>query len=55
MPSSKKPGKKAAAQSKRFIEAARERGASENEAVFDECLKRIAKAKPIEEIPKRPQ
>jgi hypothetical protein len=33
-------------QSQRFIEAAREAGASEDEAVFDETLKRIAKAKP---------
>jgi hypothetical protein len=34
------------AQSQRFIEAAREAEASEDEAVFDETLKRIAKAKP---------
>jgi len=33
-------------QRQRFIEAAREAGASENEAVFDENLKRIAKPKP---------
>src|SRR4051812_22005544 len=32
-------------QQKRFIEAAREAGASEDEAVFDETLKRVAKAK----------
>ena len=30
----------------RFIEAARKAEASEDEAVFDETLKRIAKAKP---------
>ena len=34
------------AQSRRFIEAAREAGASEDEAVFDENLKRLATAKP---------
>jgi hypothetical protein len=34
------------AQRQRFIEAAREAGASEDETVFDENLKRIAKAKP---------
>jgi hypothetical protein len=33
-------------QSQRFIEAAREAGASEDEAVFDENLKRVAKPKP---------
>jgi hypothetical protein len=33
-------------QQKRFIEAAREAGASEDEAVFDENLKRVAKPKP---------
>ena len=32
-------------QSKRFIEAARKAGASEDERVFDENLKRIVKAK----------
>lgn len=32
-------------QKRRFIEAAREAGASEDEAVFDSALKRIAKAK----------
>jgi hypothetical protein len=35
------------AQRQRFIEAAREAGASEDEAVFDEALKQIAKAKPV--------
>jgi hypothetical protein len=34
------------AQRQRFIDAAREAGASEDEAVFRENLKRIAKAKP---------
>ena len=33
-------------QRQRFIEAARKAGASEDEAVFDETLKRLAKAKP---------
>jgi hypothetical protein len=33
-------------QRKRFIEAAREAECSEDEAVFDENLKRIAKARP---------
>lgn len=32
-------------QKRRFIEAAREAGASENEADFDAALKRIAKVK----------
>ena len=41
--SKSKPDKKP--QSQRFIEAAREAGCSEDEAVFDENLKRIAKAK----------
>lgn len=36
-------------QRQRFIEAAREAGASEDEAVFRENLKRIAKHKPKEE------
>jgi hypothetical protein len=34
-------------QSRRFIEAAREAECSEDEAVFDETLKRIAKVKPV--------
>jgi hypothetical protein len=33
-------------QRQRFIDAAREAGASEDEAVFHENLKRLAKAKP---------
>jgi hypothetical protein len=36
-------------QRQRFIEAAREAGASEDEALFDENLKRLAKAKPDSE------
>jgi hypothetical protein len=45
MPSSKtKDSKKS--QRQRFIDAAREAGASEDEAVFDENLKRLAKATP---------
>ena len=35
-------------QSERFIGAAREAGASEDEAVFKENLRRLAKAKPGE-------
>jgi len=35
------------AQSRRFIEAAREAGCSEDEAVFDENLKKIARHKPL--------
>jgi hypothetical protein len=34
------------AQSERFIEAARKAGCSEDEAVFDENLKKIARHKP---------
>ena len=34
-------------QKERFIEAAREAGCSEDEAVLDETLRRIAKAKPM--------
>jgi len=50
MPSSKtKESKKS--QSTRFIDAAREAGASEDEAIFDETLKRITKAKPKGEAP----
>jgi hypothetical protein len=33
-------------QSQRFIKAAREAGCSEDEAVFDETLKKIARHKP---------
>jgi hypothetical protein len=35
-----------AAQSQRFIDTARELGCDEDEAAFDEKLKRIAEAKP---------
>jgi hypothetical protein len=35
-------------QRQRFIEAAREAGVSQDEAVFDENLRRLAKAKPGE-------
>lgn len=45
MPSSKTRDSKKS-QSQRFIEAAREAECSEDEAVFDEALRRIAKAKP---------
>ena len=45
-----KPSKPISAdQHKRFIEAAREAGASEDEAVFDENLRRVAQHKPKEE------
>lgn len=40
-------------QSKRFIEAARKAGASEDEADFDRAIKKVAKAKPETEKPKR--
>jgi hypothetical protein len=41
-------------QRERFIKAAREAGCSEDEAVFDENLKRIASAKPtpLKSLPK---
>ena len=39
-------------QRQRFIEAAREAGASEDEAVFRENLKRLAQAKPDGKKPK---
>lgn len=41
-------------QSKRFIETARELGCDEDEAAFDEKLKRIATAKPKPK-PKKPE
>lgn len=41
-----KPKRNAAEQHKRFIEAAREAECSEDEAVFDENLKRLVTAKP---------
>ena len=41
-----KPKQRKGAQTKRFIEAARNAECSEDEAVFDENLKRIAKVKP---------
>lgn len=44
---SRKPKEKT--QRQRFIDAAREAGASEDEAVFRENLKRLAKAKPRQE------
>lgn len=40
------------AQRQRFIEAAREAGASEDEAVFDETLKRLATARTKPDKPK---
>jgi hypothetical protein len=41
-----KPDADKQAQRKRFIEAARELGCDENEAAFDERLRRIATVKP---------
>ena len=43
------------AQRQRFIDAAREAGASEDEAVFDESLKRIAKQTVTQPKRKGPQ
>ena len=48
-----KPEKKSISQHTRFIKAAREAECSEDEAVFDANLKRIAKAK-AEPAKKRP-
>lgn len=45
----KSPARGNPQQSKRFIDAAREAGASEDAAVFRENLKRLASAKPKEE------
>jgi hypothetical protein len=45
-------------QSRRFIEAARKAGCSEDEAVFDENLKKIARHKPLSHPtpePKKPK
>jgi hypothetical protein len=50
-----KKSRKPTEQQKRFIEAAREAGASEDEAVFDENLKRIAKAKPKSDSVPKPE
>jgi hypothetical protein len=47
MPTSKTKDSKQS-QRQRFIDAAREAGASEDEAVFRENLKKLAKAKPKE-------
>ena len=41
-----KPKESSAAQSERFIEAAREAECSEDEAVFDRVLEKIVKANP---------
>jgi hypothetical protein len=43
------------AQSERFITAAREAGCSEDEAVFDENLKKIARHKPSVPTPAPPR
>jgi hypothetical protein len=42
-------------QRSRFIAAAREAGCSEDEAVFDENLKKIARHKPIADQQKKPK
>lgn len=50
----KKLGKSATTtQSERFLEAAREVGASEDDDVFDATLKKIAKAPPPETVQDR--
>jgi hypothetical protein len=49
----KKPAEPQEEQSKRFIETARELGCDEDEAAFDEKLRRIATAKP--KLPLRPK
>ncbi|HUK59706.1 MAG TPA: hypothetical protein VLV50_10790 [Stellaceae bacterium] len=41
--------KKTQSQKDRFIEAARKAGASEDEAAFDEAVKKVAKPKPKDE------
>jgi hypothetical protein len=41
-------------QRERFIEAARKAGASEDEAEFDEALKRVATKKPKDNDGKKP-
>lgn len=50
----KTPPQSQSDQTKRFIEAAREAECSEDEAVFDETLRRIAKVKPEAKPPKKP-
>ena len=47
-----KKTRKSTAQQKRFIEAAREAECSEDEAVFDETLKRITKPGPAKPVGK---
>ena len=42
-------------QSQRFIETARELGCDEDEAAFDEKLRRIASAKPKRKVPAQPK
>lgn len=52
----KKTTKPKVTQSQRFIEAAREAGASEDEAVFDEALRRLVKpASPAPSPARKPQ
>lgn len=53
MPASKtKDSKKS--QRQRFIDAAREAGASEDEAEFDEALRHITRSDKVQASPKRP-
>ena len=51
MTSQPKPPK--SEQGKRFVDAAREAGASESEDVFDETLRRIAEAPPPDTVQER--
>ncbi len=52
MPRARKGPNDQISQSKAFIEAARKAGCSEDEAVFDENLKKIARHKPPPPITK---
>jgi hypothetical protein len=55
MPRARKSITDQTAQSKAFIEAARKAGCSEDEAVFDENLKKIARHKPPAVAPAPPR
>lgn len=52
---SREPSAKQVQNSEKFIKAAREAGCSEDEAVFDENLKNIARHKPPEKAKKTPK
>ena len=49
------PAKADKTQRERFIETARELGCDEDEAAFDEKLRRIASAKPKRKVPAQPK